>query len=62
MEYTEWRHNAAETTEKWVLKTVEKILDDASGSSRLTSTQLDDLKDCWKILCKLTPGEKMLAK
>lgn len=62
MQYTEWRHNAAEKTEEMVLKTIDKIIEDYSSSSRLSSTALDDLLDCWKILCKLTPGEKMLTK
>ncbi len=56
----QWSHNAAEKTAMHVLKTVDHILENAN--SHLTSGELDDLKDCWKILCKLCPGEKMLAK
>ena len=50
MEYKEWRQNAAEETEERVLKTIDKILDDNEGSSRLHAQELDDLLDCWKIM------------
>ena len=45
MEYKEWRQNAAEETEERVLKTIDKILDDNEGSSRLHAQELDDLLD-----------------
>ena len=60
MEYTEWKHNAAEKTVHHVLKTIDKILEDAG--SKLTAGELDDLKDCWKIIAKICPGEQMLKK
>lgn len=49
MEFTEWRTRAAEKTEEKVLKTVDHILEESNG--HLDSDELDDLKDCWKILC-----------
>ena len=55
MEYKEWRQNAAEETEERVLKTIDKILDDNEGSSRLHAQELDDLLDCWKIMCHMHP-------
>ena len=53
MEFTEWRHNAAEKTEEKVLKTIDKILEDYEGNSRLGSQAIDDLMDCFKILHKI---------
>lgn len=49
MEFTEWRNRAAEKTEEKTLKTIEHILEDSNG--HLDSQELDDLKDCWKIIC-----------
>lgn len=49
MEFTEWRNRAAEKTEEKVLRTVDHILEESNG--HLDSEELDDLKDCWKILC-----------
>lgn len=49
MEFTEWRNRAAEKTEEKVLKTVDHIIEESNG--HLDSEELDDLKDCWKILC-----------
>lgn len=51
MEYGQWRMNCAEKTEEKVLKTVDRILEDSNG--RLYSQELDDLMDCWKILCMI---------
>ena len=58
MEYKEWRQNAAEETEERVLKTIDKILDDNEGSSRLHAQELDDLLDCWKIMCHILLTQK----
>ena len=52
MEFKEWRQNIAEETEKQVLKTAGYLLDNASAD-RLYSDELDDLLDCWRILCRL---------
>ena len=49
MEFTEWRKRAAEKTEEKALKTVDHILEESNG--HLDSNELDDLKDCWKIIC-----------
>lgn len=62
MEFKEWRMNAAEETEERVLKTIDEILEDNEGSSRLHSQDLDDLMDCWKILCLMHPNMPMSTK
>ena len=62
MEYKEWRQNAAEEPEERVLKTIDKILDDNEGSSRLHAQELDDLLDCWKIMCHMHPNMPMSNK
>lgn len=49
MEYNEWRANSAEKTEEKALKTLDKILDENSNC-RLYSQDLDDVKDCLKII------------
>ncbi len=49
MEFTEWRKRAAEKTEEKALKTVDHILEESNG--HLDTNELDDLKDCWKIIC-----------
>lgn len=55
MEFTEWRNRAAEKTEERVLKTMNHILDEASG--HLDGQELDDMKDCWKILRLIRESE-----
>ena len=62
MEYKEWRQNMAEKTEERVLRTVDSILHDNEGSIRLHAQELDDLLDCWKILCHMHPGMAMNNK
>lgn len=62
MEYKEWRHNMAESTEHRVLKTIGKILEENEGSCRLHAQDLDDLRDCWKILAMLHPNMAMTLK
>ena len=57
MEFTEWRTRAAERTEEKVLKTVDHILEESNG--HLDSDELDDLKDCWKILCMVGESHHM---
>lgn len=50
--YEGWEQDAAHETRKGVLMTVSHICDrrHKSDMSYFTSQQLDDLKDCWKIL------------
>ena len=62
MEYKEWRQNMAESTEHRVLKTIGKILEENEGSCRLHAQDLDDLRDCWKILAMLHPNMAMTLK
>ena len=62
MEYKEWRNNMAESTEKRVLKTIGKILEENEGSCRLHAQDLDDLRDCWKIIAMLHPNMAMSLK
>ena len=61
MEFKEWRLNASEETEKQVLKTLDCILDNSS-SERLYSQELDDVLDCWRILCYMHPNTIMNNK
>lgn len=49
MEYKEWRANSAEETEEKALKTLNKILEE-NRDCRLYSQDLDDVKDCLKII------------
>ena len=62
MEFKEWRANASEETEKRVLKTIDEILEENAGMSRLHAQDLDDLLDCWKILCHMHPNTPMSTK
>lgn len=62
MEYKEWRNNMAECTEKRVLETIGKILEGNEGSCRLHAQELDDLRDCWKIIAMLHPNMAMSLK
>lgn len=46
--YDDWKARAMERSCEKVLKTVDHIIDEANG--HLDSNELDDLKDCFKIL------------
>lgn len=48
MEYAEWKKRLTDKTCEKVLKTIEHILDDADH--HLNDAELDELKDCYKIL------------
>ena len=48
MEYMEWKKRLTDKTCEKVLKTIEHILDDAD--KWLSDAELDELKDCYKIL------------
>lgn len=47
-DYTEWKKRVAERTCEKVLKTIEHVLDDAD--THLDMVELDELKDCYKVL------------
>lgn len=47
--YMEWKKVLAERTLEKVLQTVSHILEDAD--KHLTHDEVDELKDCWKIIC-----------
>lgn len=55
-DYMEWKKRMADKTAEKVLKTIDHVLDDAD--SRLTMVELDELKDCWKLLCKVSEALK----
>lgn len=55
-DYMEWKRRMAEKTAEKVLKTIDHVLDDAD--SHLTMVELDELKDCWKVLCKVMEAMK----
>lgn len=55
-DYMEWKKRMAEKTAEKVLKTIDHVLDDAG--SHLTMVELDELKDCWKLLCKVSEALK----
>lgn len=55
-DYMEWKRRMAEKTMEKVLKTIDHVIDDAD--SYLTMVELDELKDCWKLLCKISEAMK----
>lgn len=55
-DYVEWKRRMAEKTMEKVLKTIDHVLDDAD--SYLNMVELDELKDCWKLLCKVNEALK----
>lgn len=48
--YAEWEKDTMDRMKRKVLKTLNKICDDYSGTDRLGSQALDDVKDCMEIL------------
>lgn len=56
----EWKKRCAEKSVEKVLKTIDHIMDDSNG--HLDDTELDELKDCWKILCMAWPHANGMAK
>lgn len=48
--YAEWEKDTMDRMKRKVLKTLNKICDDYSGTDRLGSQALDDVHDCMEIL------------
>lgn len=48
MKYEEWLTNVSESTLKKLLKTVDKIVDEADD--RMSSTDIDNVKDCFNAI------------
>ena len=48
--YAEWEKDTLDRVKRKTLKTMNAICDDYSGTDRLGSQALDDVKDCMEIL------------